>query len=424
MRKVVKEEHNMHEEVTYRYREYSDGFWIKNQYDENGNETYCETSDGEWAKYEYDENGIQTYCENSDGKWEKYEYDANGNEIYCETSYGYWKKNEYDANGNKIYWENSDGCWAKYEYDENGNLIYWETNDGHWRKKEFGTNGKIIYLEDSFDGVKIDKRKRTKAETMINHSFYNQLLTMNLYKDDNKCPYYDECNKSMHCKNKLKFYRTRIGSNYDNEQIKIMVVGQEDVGEGKEYSCCEPCTMEEAGYNPHYLRTFYTVAQILLDSKDLPKGFSKKHMSQSKFEDLRHSFALTNYYKCVFSDDNKNSGVKHSEIMEKYCSKNLLQEIEILKPDIVIIQGKQGKNHKSFWQQINWCEVENTKKNFLIENKNYELGLYQAKINSKTFFIIDSYHPTSYIWTKDEILEYFIQLLKKSKELCQTITNS
>lgn len=80
--------------------------------------------------------------------------------------------------------------------------------------------------------------------------------------------------------------------------------------------------MEEAGYNLHYLRIFYTVAQILLDSKDLPKGFSKEYMNQSIFEDLRHSFALTNYYKCVFSDDNKNSGVKHSETMEKIVQKN------------------------------------------------------------------------------------------------------
>lgn len=252
---------------------------------------------------------------------------------------------------------------------------------------------------------------------MINHSSYNDLLTKKLYNDDNKCPYYDKCSNSMSCENKLKFYRTRIGSNYDNEQIKIMVVGQEDVGEGKEYSCCEPCTMKEAGYNPHYLRTFYSVAQILLESEDLPENFSKKHMSKSKFEDLRHSFALTNYYKCVFSDNNKNSGVKHSKIMEKYCSKNLLCEIEMLKPDIVIIQGK---NHKSFWKQINYSEVAKTTKKIPIGNKKYEIGLYQATINNNTFFVIDSYHPTSWIWTKDEMLEYFIQILKKSKELCLT----
>lgn len=255
---------------------------------------------------------------------------------------------------------------------------------------------------------------------MINHSFYNQLLTKNLYKNENKCPYYDECSNSMSCKNKLKFYRTRIGSNYDNEPIKIMVVGQEDVGGAKEYTCCEPCTMEEAGYNPHYLRTFYSVAQILLNDNDSPEGFSKKHMSQSKFEDLRHSFALTNYYKCVFSDDNKNSGVKHSKIMEKYCSKNLLCEIDMLKPDIVIVQGK---DHENFWNHINYSTVLTITINIPTKNKEnntFEIGLYKATINNNTFFVIDSYHPSHWVWKKDEMLEYFIKLLKKSKELCLT----
>lgn len=258
--------------------------------------------------------------------------------------------------------------------------------------------------------------KLDKGDAMINHFNYDNLFTNNLYKDG-ICPHYDECNNSMPCKNKLKFYRTRVGSNYDNEQIKIMIVGQEDVGKDKKYSCCEPCTMEEAGYNQHYLRTFYTVAHILLDSKNVPKGFEKKDMNYSKFEDLRHSFALTNYYKCVFSDDNKNTGVKHSKVMEKYCSQNLLFEIELLKPDIVIIQGK---NHKNFWNSINWAEVDNTAKKFIISNKKYEIGLYRAQISNKTFYIVDSYHPTAYggIWKKHEVLEYFIQLLQKSKELC------
>lgn len=176
----------------------------------------------------------------------------------------------------------------------------------------------------------------------------------------------------------------------------------------------------EFGYNPHYLKTFYTVAQILLDSKDLPKGFRKKHMSKSKFEDLRHSFALTNYYKCAFSNDNKNSNVHHSKTMEKYCSRHLLQEIEILKPDIVIIQGK---DHTNFWEQINYCEAPQTKTIIPIKNNNYEIGLYQAKINNKTFFVIDSYHPTCWIWEQDEMVKYFIQLLKNAKELCQTANN-
>lgn len=252
---------------------------------------------------------------------------------------------------------------------------------------------------------------------MINHSLYNQLLTNNLYTDENECPHYNECAESMNCENKLKFYRTRIGSNYDNEQIKILVVGQEDVGKAKEYTCCEPVTMEEAGYNPHYLRTFYSVAHILMDSKDLPKDFSKEAMSKNIYENLRHRFALTNYYKCVFSDNSNNSKVEHSKTMEQNCSRQLLAEIEMLKPDILIIQGK---NHKTFWSNINYEEVPNTKKVIHINNRNYEIGLYKTTINSKITYIVDSYHPTARggIWTNKDVLAHFITLLETAKKLC------
>lgn len=35
--------------------------------------------------------------------------DSNGKVIYFETSTEYWVKREYDDNGNLIYWENSNG---------------------------------------------------------------------------------------------------------------------------------------------------------------------------------------------------------------------------------------------------------------------------------------------------------------------------
>jgi hypothetical protein len=35
--------------------------------------------------------------------------DTNGNEIYYEYSDGYWMKSEYDANDKEIYYENSNG---------------------------------------------------------------------------------------------------------------------------------------------------------------------------------------------------------------------------------------------------------------------------------------------------------------------------
>jgi len=96
----------------------------------------------------YDKNGKLIYRE-SNGFWIKYEYDKNGNEIYVENSDGEWWKKEYDKNGKQIYWENSDGYWYKKEYDERGNEIYYESSIGYWEKREYDENNNILYSENS-----------------------------------------------------------------------------------------------------------------------------------------------------------------------------------------------------------------------------------------------------------------------------------
>jgi len=56
--------------------------------DANGNETYREFSDGFWYKWEYDSNGNETYFETSNDYWCRWDRDANGNETYIEDSKG------------------------------------------------------------------------------------------------------------------------------------------------------------------------------------------------------------------------------------------------------------------------------------------------------------------------------------------------
>lgn len=79
--------------------------------------------------------------------------DSNGNLIYREYSDGFWIKQEFDSSGNKLYYEDSDGFWYKQEFDSSGNLIYRESSDGYWVKWEFDSSGNVIYYENS-DGVK------------------------------------------------------------------------------------------------------------------------------------------------------------------------------------------------------------------------------------------------------------------------------
>jgi hypothetical protein len=56
--------------------------------------------------------------------------DKNNNEIYIEYSDGFWIKREFDQNGKLIYYENSSGYWYKTEYDQDGKLIYYEDSNG------------------------------------------------------------------------------------------------------------------------------------------------------------------------------------------------------------------------------------------------------------------------------------------------------
>lgn len=56
--------------------------------------------------------------------------DKNGNQIYRERSNGYWEKREFDNNGNEIYYEDSSGVWCKREYDDKGNETYYENSGG------------------------------------------------------------------------------------------------------------------------------------------------------------------------------------------------------------------------------------------------------------------------------------------------------
>ena len=92
--------------------------------------------------------------------------DKNGKRIYREVSNGFWSKREYDDEGNQIYFENSDGFWSKREYNDEGNLIRCEDSTGFWRKREYDDDGNNIYYENS-DGKIIDKRPKPMIELTL-----------------------------------------------------------------------------------------------------------------------------------------------------------------------------------------------------------------------------------------------------------------
>jgi len=56
-----------------------------------------------------DANGKPTYREYSDGYWYKFEYDDNNKITYCKNSHNYSYRCQYDDNGNRNYFEDSNG---------------------------------------------------------------------------------------------------------------------------------------------------------------------------------------------------------------------------------------------------------------------------------------------------------------------------
>ena len=64
-----------------------------------------------------------------------------------------------DKKGNRVYYESLFGGWIKTTFDINGEISY--INDtGYWRKSLYNSNSNLIYLEDSINGVTVDKRKK------------------------------------------------------------------------------------------------------------------------------------------------------------------------------------------------------------------------------------------------------------------------
>jgi hypothetical protein len=75
--------------------------------------------------------------------------DKDGNEIYAEYSNGFWVKKEFDSAENLIYFEDSDGYWIKRMYDSDGNLIYDENSYGYIvdDRPKSTCEGKIVEID-------------------------------------------------------------------------------------------------------------------------------------------------------------------------------------------------------------------------------------------------------------------------------------
>lgn len=217
----------------------------------------------------------------------------------------------------------------------------------------------------------------------------------------------EKCNYE-HCgihktsyKDKIKYdYAAHLGEKYGEGKYKVLFVGKEGLKHHEEVDKTQSILNTKPN-NKHYLGTIYTLA--LLNDK---KPESMKLNDLKEYENIHKQFCLTNYFKCAFLEENDDTqkvrGLPGNTYMKDHCYEILIKEIEILKPDLVIIQGKFTT--KPFWDALD----EEHKAKLLY--KNAKISLYKYTLKNRTFCVLWSYHPASSDWSGT--LQDFIKAIK------------
>ena len=246
---------------------------------------------------------------------------------------------------------------------------------------------------------------------------YNDLYFNKIY-DNGTCPHLEECNRKNY-EYGHTCYRAKIGKEYENAEIRIMFVGKEAPNDSK--SVTSPAKVREVrSDNRHYFGLYYTALLILSDI--VPNN--TKQSTLVEHEGLEEQDCLTNYYKCAFKkkdEKDKIHGIATNSKMKKYCPILLTKEIDLLRPDIVVIQGKF--TGKAFWDEKKGklYEIVTTGQQIFPDSDKEEditLYKYQYRDTNKPMYILWGFHPASSDFYKRgntnnlEVLKKAIQVFK------------
>lgn len=191
-----------------------------------------------------------------------------------------------------------------------------------------------------------------------------------------------------------------LGCDYGKSGLaKIMFVGKEgvsDCGGATALNIYEPIAIEDTSCNNwHYICTIYSAALLFSKTEQL-KAEEISLNRMRRFSDLRHLFCLTNYYKCAFKSEkqaNKHHNIKTNREMTENCAKILLDEIQAIRPDIIVIQGKFYSS--SFWNKkgLQSFSVGEDIYKAKEQNVNISVSKYTHIFDQSVFYVIWSYHP-------------------------------
>lgn len=254
---------------------------------------------------------------------------------------------------------------------------------------------------------------------------YNVLTTLN-GKDYRVCKCFSEC------KGKLKVTDNAFFSNYDvkigkkfgqNTTIpRIVVIGKEGVTPQNQ--------IEETGHhsNQHYRRTMAMLSMLLSLTNQIVDDtvVSKENFMYDDIP-IYDLFCLTNHYHCAFKQGGKRHGVSCTIPMWNNCAYIVKDELNILKPQILVIQsgwsvkkGRSKGNCKDIQKYFD-KDIGVVKTNQEIDGTEID-GLYWLvdESNHKICCIIGSYHPCYHQWRKDKYLSPLENRIRIAREWFKT----
>jgi len=182
--------------------------------------------------------------------------------------------------------------------------------------------------------------------------FYKQ---MNIYPAAFQCPHKSFCNQYAE-QEMTEAKMSMVGSQYGKNYPRITVVSL-DPPKGKDGDFCSPTEREIESVSNYYEsldfckkppKVHRAMTQIIV--KDILKyfGFSgnpqssvvEKSYSYRNIENVSAYFSQVNLAKCSMNKDDK--GQANFRVHKKCAYSFLLRELEILRPQIIISQGKHA----------------------------------------------------------------------------------
>ena len=230
------------------------------------------------------------------------------------------------------------------------------------------------------------------AEEIIRKELVEKVYKKYYKCDDNKCIHFSECSEKALKKYIVDWdssYAAKVGDNYplkiNGKEVRIVVVGKESKHKG--VPCDRPAYLNEAN-NLHYVRTYEILCEML--NYNWKDGRIEDCNNYSDMSDSNLSaFALTNRYRCAFKKVKGDTSAINYKKQTANCLNILREELEILKPTVLVIQNSSF-NAKNLFNQAESVDQ--------VKNLYYDRG--------RNCYIIITVHPSR---------EHFLGKIKKEE---------